>query len=76
MQFFSFCKQVYKIIAGKNYDNTKSKEEILAMPAVQEQLAISHQKLEEFSAMVLDGIVQNLSAMPYGIRYLCKQMLL
>jgi len=33
-------------------------------------------KLEEFSIKVLDAIVENLDSMPFGIRYLSKQMIL
>ena len=40
-QFEMNPEVVYKLIAGKNYNNTKTKEEIVKMPEVMEQLVIS-----------------------------------
>lgn len=67
---------IYKQLAGDNYDNTLPKEEIMKIKQVSDQIEINRQKLEDYSIKVLEGIVNNLPSMPYGLRYVCKQLIL
>ncbi|KNE54572.1 hypothetical protein AMAG_00539 [Allomyces macrogynus ATCC 38327] len=76
--------QVYKLLIKEEESNTGkkstkkydvSREDAVKDPQTRERLQTNYQALEKFVSDMLESIISSLGRMPYGIRYIAKQLL-
>ena len=55
-------------------DRNLPEEKILEIPEIQSTIESRVKELEEICQQFFDGITDNLNKVPYGIRWICKQI--
>lgn len=57
-----------------NLDRNLTEDQIVELPAIQKIIKSRVEQLVETCQMFFDGITKNLNKVPYGIRWICKQI--
>lgn len=66
---------LYKMAAGNEYDASKTEQEMVGYSGVLERQTRAKERVEYYAWRMLRSMKDNLPSMPFGMRYICKQML-